>query len=43
MLIGPIIILNIGPEVCVGGCDIARACEGYITSEVTTVIAILIC
>ena len=37
MLIGLIIIIqNIGPElVCVRGCDIARACEGYITSEDT--------
>ena len=26
---------NIGPEFCVRGCDIARACEGYITSEDT--------
>ena len=33
MLIGP--MLNIGPEFCVRGCDIARACEGYITSEDT--------
>ena len=24
-----------GPEFCVRGCDIARACEGYITSEDT--------
>ena len=32
MLIGPIYIQNIGPEFCVRGCDIARACEGYITS-----------
>ena len=28
-------IQNIGPEFCVLGCDIARACEGYITSEDT--------
>ena len=28
-------IQNIGPEFCVQGCDIARACEGYITSEDT--------
>ena len=28
-------ILNIGPEFCVRGYDIARACEGYITSEDT--------
>ena len=27
--------LNIGPEFCVRGCDIARTCEGYITSEDT--------
>ena len=26
-------IQNIGPEYCVQGCDIARACEGYIISE----------
>ena len=24
-----------GPEFCVRGCDIARACEGYITFEDT--------
>ena len=35
MLIGPIIIQNIRPEFCVRGCDIALACEGYITSEDT--------
>ena len=28
-------ILNIGPEFCFRGCDIARACKGYITSEDT--------
>ena len=28
-------IQNIGPEFCVRGCDIARPCEGYITSEDT--------
>ena len=28
-------IQNIGPEFCVQGCDIAQACEGYITSEDT--------
>ena len=28
-------IQNIGPEFCVQGSDIARACEGYITSEDT--------
>ena len=28
-------IQNIGLEFCVRGCDIARACEGYITSEDT--------
>ena len=28
-------IHNIGPEFCVWGCDIDRACEGYITSEDT--------
>ena len=28
-------IQNIGPEFCVRGCDIARACEGYITPEDT--------
>ena len=34
MLTGPY-IQNIGPEFCVQGCDIARACKGYITSEDT--------
>ena len=29
-------IQNIGPEFCVRGCDIAQACEDYITSEDTT-------
>ena len=24
----------IGPEFCVRGCDVARACEGYITSYI---------
>ena len=28
-------IQNVGPEFCVRGCDIARACEVYITSEET--------
>ena len=28
-------IQNIGPEFCVQGYDIARACEGYITFEDT--------
>ena len=27
-----VLYTNIGLEVCVQGCDIARACEGYITS-----------
>ena len=26
-------IQNIGPDFCVRGCDITRACEGYIRSE----------
>ena len=35
MLKGPL-ILNIRPGFCaVQGCDIARSCEGYITSEDT--------
>ena len=34
MLTSPIYKL-IRPEFCVQGCDIARACEGYITSEDT--------
>ena len=28
-------IQNIGPDFCVRGCDIAQACDGYITSEDT--------
>ena len=35
MLIGPTYIQNIEPEFCVRGCDVARACKGYITSEDT--------
>ena len=35
MLIGPIYKIYIGPDFFVRGCDIARACEGYITSEDT--------
>ena len=36
MLTGPIYtVQNIGPEFCVRGCDIARACKGYIISEDT--------